>query len=496
MGALGGVALGAAWLVPGTALAVVLGWAACACLIWLCIQGPSPYKALYLMGALSHILAFNWLVHTISKFGGFGLFLASLIFTLFVAISAIQFPLAGLIARAIQADVKHLGLAVGLSWCTLEAIIFRLFPWSFGHTQLGFLSFVQIADIGGVAVVTLLLFWIIETALRYALLNERSKHFLLPILLFAFAISYGRYQITTFRNPDGIKQKIAVVQANVSIDDKHDAALILTNVSRYSELSKKISGPDTLIIWPESVITDFIPSLVGSVGNDERLPFFDSNNPLLIGALTVDPENRIYNSALAILNSGTVLDPYNKQILMPFGEFMPLASTFPYLLKLNPNVANFTPGSQVKVFEYPMLRADGSIYTLYASPLICYEDIIPNLSRESVKGGANILVNLTNDGWFGDSAASSQHNLIASFRAIENRRFLVRSTNTGLTAIVSPTGETVGELPTFSEGTLLADLTLISYMSLYSAFIGEWASWLIAAFTLTLVVYNRVFRSS
>ena len=141
-----------------------------------------------------------------------------------------------------------------------------------------------------------------------------------------------------------------------------------------------------------------------------------------------------------------------------------------------------------------MVRADNSFYSIKVSPLICYEDVIANPSRESTKLNAELLVNITNDGWFGDTVAPYQHNLIASFRAIENRRFLIRSTNTGLTAIINPVGQTVHKLAPFSEGTLLAKVHLMSYMTLYTLYIGDGFAWLIVVLTLTFTVYHFAFR--
>ena len=438
-------------------------------------------------GALSHVIAFWWLNGTISLFGGFGAVPTGLIFCLFVGVSSLQFGLFGYLARRLDKDLKKYCLTIPVVWCALEFFIFRLFPWCLGHTQLWFLPLVQIADIGGVLCISFLMCWIAEAAVRYFIHNQRSIAFLFPIVFLIFTLSYGRYQIKSFSHPEGESQKIAVIQANVSIEDKHSQAMIVANTERYKNMSKVIPGAETLIIWPESVITELLPDAVGSVGNDQRLPFFPSNNPLLIGALTTDGVSELYNSAIAILNSGTVLDPYHKQILMPFGEFMPMTNIFPFLADLNPGVANFTPGLSEKVFEYPMIRGDNTFYSARVSPLICYEDVVPEIARRSTEQGAELLVNLTNDGWFGNTKAPYQHNLIASFRAIENRRFLVRSTNTGLTAIISPTGKMVDSITPFTERSLLAEVTLMRYITIYTGFVKDWFGWLLVLIIATLL---------
>ena len=483
-----GALLGLAWCFPGTIFCAVAGFLSAFLLVWAALSPLISLRWIYIGGAISHVIAFSWLTQTIKKFGGFGIVPTLLIFSLFVGVSALQFFAFGFLVKILDKDLKKYCLTTPILWAVLEFLVFRLFPWGYGHTQLGFLPIVQIADIGGVLAVSFLVFWVAEACIRFFILRERSLAFWFPIVFLLFSFSYGKYQIAHFSEPEGDIQKIAVVQANVSIDDKHAQAMIVANVERYKDLSVKVPGPDTLLIWPESVITEFIPDNVGSVGNDPRIPFFPSNNPLLIGALTYNQDREIFNAALGILNSGTILDPYHKQILMPFGEFMPMSSTFPWLASLNPGIANFTPGTSEKVFEYPMIRNDDSFYTARVSPLICYEDVVSGPSRRSVEQGAELLVNITNDGWFGDTVAPYQHNLIASFRAIENRRFLVRSTNTGFTTIIAPTGKLVHSLKPFTEGTLLAEITLIRYITLYTAFVHDWFGWSLVLLVATLLL--------
>jgi apolipoprotein N-acyltransferase len=490
---LSGALLGLAWIFPQELLGSIFGALSAIALVFsfLCLGFESRKQKYYLIffgGAISHVIAFSWLFHTISNFGGFGWLPAGLIFILFVTISALQFPLAAWICEKLEKDLSPYGISATVAWATTEFAIFRLFPWEYGHTLSGVLPLIQIADIGGSILVTVLLFWLAECAVRYFYLKQQNPLFFGSLVFLVFAVSYGRFRINQFENWDGINQKIAVIQANISVEQKHNQAMLVANVDQYKKLSQNIPGPDTLIIWPESVINDFIPNDVASVGNDARLPFFSSNNPLLIGALSYNQNRQIFNSTFAILNSGTVLEPYHKQVLMPFGEFMPLSSVFPWLTKLNPMVANFTAGTKEKVFEYPMVRNDGSFYTARVSPLICYEDVIPTPARKSTKLGAQLLVNITNDGWFGISMAPIQHNQIASLRAVENRRYLIRSTNTGLTALVSPTGATVQTLPVFSEGVLSAQVPLIDYMTLYTVFTGNFLGWTLLLITVTIVV--------
>jgi apolipoprotein N-acyltransferase len=142
-----------------------------------------------------------------------------------------------------------------------------------------------------------------------------------------------------------------------------------------------------------------------------------------------------------------------------------------------------------------MRRRDGKEYNLKVAPLICYEDIVPWLARKATRQGAVLLVNLTYDTWFGQTAAPFQHHLIAAFRAIENRRFLVRATNSGYSAVVDPLGKTIARIPAFSEGTVTASVSLLDYPSTYTRYVGERPWWVLACGTLGLIVVGRWKRS-
>lgn len=178
-------------------------------------------------------------------------------------------------------------------------------------------------------------------------------------------------------------------------------------------------------------------------------------------------------------------------ILMPFGEYTPLASVLPFLRDINATAGQFTAGDAPKVLSFPL--STGAEVKI--APLICYEDIIPSLAREAVGKGAEVLINQTNDAWFGDTVAPYQHHLIASFRAIETRRYLLRSTNTGLTAVVDPIGRTLASLAPYSEGVLPMDITLSSYRSVFARYPIELA-WVLLAALGTLFVVKRALKRS
>jgi apolipoprotein N-acyltransferase len=218
------------------------------------------------------------------------------------------------------------------------------------------------------------------------------------------------------------------------------------------------------------------------------LPWVGDGSAYLVGAYSFLPNEEKFNTAFAVYPDGEVPLPYFKQVLIPFGEYIPMASYFPWLNKLNAKAGVFGAGTETKVFDYPMRRADGSAYTLKVSPLICYEDTVPALSRDATQKGAELLVNISSDAWFGRSLAPHQHHVIAAFRAIENRRYLIRATTTGLSAVVDPLGRTIARIPPFSEGTATARVSLLNDRGAYTNRVGDRPWWALLAVSAGLSV--------
>jgi apolipoprotein N-acyltransferase len=248
-------------------------------------------------------------------------------------------------------------------------------------------------------------------------------------------------------------------------------------------LTTRAAKPGALIVWPEGSIPAYLPANLGSARRDQSLPWLGDGSALLIGAYSFTDLHHRYNSAFAVYPDGTVPTPYSKQILIPFGEYMPGASVFPWLNNANENAGIFTAGTEVKVFSYPMQGKDGREYLAKAAPLICYEDTLPTLARLATRKGAQLLVNLTFDTWFGRTHAPYQHHLIAAFRAIENRRYLIRCTNSGYSAVVDPIGRTISSIPEFTAGTVSTKVRLIDETTVYTAYLGETPWWLLLVVT-------------
>lgn len=477
---------GLAWWVPGTPLSAVLGWVSALLLVALVRRYPL-YRAAYLMGLVLYTIGFYWLFTTIKDFGGFPTVPAAAVFGLFVVVSSLQLVAFLFLFKNLPAFLDRFALRTAVAWTVGEFVVFKIFPWAWGHTQLSATWLAQGADLAGVPLVSFLVFWGAEGAYRFIFERARGVALASPFLALALVCGYGALQTAKFSALEAPTQPIALIQANLTIREKGNLKFFETNLKRYVELTERVVRPGLLVIWPESIFIDFISATIGSVKSDPRIPFWDNGASLLIGALTFTSRTEYHNSALAIFPDGTIPPPYHKQILMPFGEYTPFASVFPWIKELNATAGDFTAGKDVAVFRFPKSDADG---TIGVAPLICYEDVVPGLSRAATRGGANILVNMTNDAWFGDTAAPHQHHLIAAWRAIENRRFLIRSTNSGLTAIVNPLGETVATLPTFSEGILESAVVPLEELSPYTAWVGDLPWWGLTVLTLLGVARN------
>jgi len=464
-----GICIGAAFHAGESLVAAALGWAGAFGLLLTLRSAPQRYLPLYLTGLVTNAIGFHWLTITIHTFGGFPDLATGVVFALYVSLSALQFVLFPFMVRALPAKLEWMGLRIPFAWVISEWGSVRIFPWHLGHTQIA-TPVAQIADLAGVPLISLLMLWVADLLLSH---RVQKRRWLAAAALLSAGLLYGAVRIHQFRALPEPTQPVALLQANISTAQKGNITYFEQNVARYLRLTESVRDPHTLIVWPETVIQEWISVAVGDVTHDVRLAPL-AGRMMLIGSLSYTSVTELHNSALAIFPDGRVPPPYHKQILMPFGEYVPFGDVFPWLRALVVTTGDFTPGDRMSVYPFP--RADGGV--LPTAPLICYEDIVPRLARDAVRQGAELLVNITNDAWFGDTAAPHQHHLLALFRAIENRRWLLRTTNSGLTAVVNPLGETTHALPTFSEGMILAKVLPMSYTSIYTSHVGEWP-WLL-----------------
>ncbi len=450
-----------AWHLPGSTWCVLLGWCSCLALVLATRHRNASYATLLVAGFLQHLLGFYWIAGTAHEFGGFSTPLSVMVLVLFALSGSLQHIIFFFFFRRLPLFLDNVSARCAFAWVASEFLCPRIFPWHVGHTQIGFHWFAQVSDLSGVMLLSFTMVWVSEALISLALKGKSSGAFRAAIpacVLFCVVLTYGKWRWDTVNPLEGTPLDITAVQANISTEKKGDIRYFAENRDQYVAITEALTVRPELLIWPETVVQDFIFEKIGSVGHASKVPYFAERH-LLTGALTFRSQKELFNSALSVFADGKVPVPYHKQILMPFGEYMPLASVFPWIQDLNPVAGGLTAGAEMVVTEYPALPPTTPRPFRVAS-LICYEDIVPSLAREAVSRGAELLVNLTNDAWFGDTVASRQHHMIAAFRAIETRRYLIRSTNSGFTAIVDPRGVTTASLAPFAEGSLRTQVHL------------------------------------
>lgn len=459
-----------AFLIKAPVLQAALALFSVLALVRLVKTSRRPVASLYLSFLLIHLIAFYWLPDTLKIFGGFPFALALVLHLLFALTAAVQYALAGyLYTRFFAGRVGMFAVCYGL----IDLLFPRLFPWTLANPLLGFPQLASIAELCGVTVLSTLLIFLAELAPKRGLV--------------AFVALLGLGTWLDLRLPNGESVKVALIQGNIGLEAKRARDELSDNLAVYNRLSKEgVAKGAELVIWPESVMTEWTPTVV------RRLPESpyevleeELSVPLIYGALTFErnlsaPKGYAsYNGAVMRGGSGEVLGTYAKIVLMPFGEFLPFETTFPWLRDISPATGNFQRGESYQPLISGKIR--GSV-------LICYEDLVPELSQQGVKRGGNLLVNVTNDAWYGDTHALWQHQWLAQWRAVEFRRTLLRATNTGLTSVTLPSGKMTAHLPTFSEGVLVEEVPLLEVQTVYS-YLGD--SFFIGVFAL-LALFVRL----
>ncbi len=372
----------------------------------------------------------------------------------------------------------------------LRSILFTGFPWLLlGHTQIPFIALAQIADLVGVPGVTFLVALVASTSAH--VMRERTSASLGPLALatslVALSVGYGFYRLRTIALTPG--PVLTAVQANISQDVKHGANTQERIWSAHRQLSDRAveKRPETdLLVWSETMFPWPLDENSPRYAHTRELLANQARRwkvSLLVGLLWVekgDPDPRSFshrerNSAVLFSPSGELVGRCDKVHLVPMGEYIPFRSLIPwrerfeaYVERIGGFLPNLTAGEDLTVLPLATDRGDFRFGTL-----ICYDAIFPELAREIARRGANFIVNLSNEGWYLDSAELEQFLAISAFRAIENRLAVFRATNTGISAAIDPLGRLASVLTVDGRrrqvaGTLTADLAVTSQRTLYT----------------------------
>lgn len=437
------------------------------------LENETPMAALRLgfAAGLAHSLTLiYWVIIVMGHYGHLSLPVSVgilILFSLYLAIYPALFAWGySLIGRSFLGSLKTAGLWVALEY--VRANILTGFPWCLlGHSQYANLEAIQIADLVGAYGTSFVI--VLSSTLIYGLLLEQNldrwkREAPLVLLTLALALGYGFYRMSDSRPPQGTL-KIAIAQGNIDQSIKWNPAYQEKTIQIYRTLTlqSRPFGPD-LVVWPETAVPLFFQDgepLARTVLHTAR----ESGAHLIFGSPAYRRERgavSFFNRAYLASPSADILGSYDKVHLVPFGEYVPMKRFLPFIQQLVVAAGDFLPGNKVEPLKFPKVAA---------GVLICFESIFPELARAMTENGATLLVNLTNDAWYGMSSAPFQHFSMAVFRAVENRRPVVRAANTGISAFILPNGKIVAQSGLFTEALLAKEIDLPdSGLTLYTRY--------------------------
>ena len=466
-----------------------LEWIFLVPVLW-AISDKSPGRAFFIgwvAGMIGHAGGFYWIIYMFQEFAGMPLLPAFLGLILLAAANGIIFAVWAWGTRMI---VRETGWSViwvsPVLWTALEKFWPEIFPNYLGASLYKLTYLTQIADVTGVLGLTFLVVYV--NSLIYSLLQRRldKKPFeWRPAAVFtcviALVLVYGAVRLHQVDQSAAAAGKLTVgmVQVNLGMGEKHsDRDRFLRE---HREMSRQLlfDSKIDLLVWPENILSANVTDRTGRIPPDA---LGNPGVPVLFGAIVragTSDESPYYNSALLVASTGQFLGTYDKMVLVPFGEYIPFGDLFPVFYTWSPYSSRFEYGKNIE----PLMLGGHPV-----SVNICYEDIFPSQIRLLMKGGQGgripeVMFNLTDDSWYGNTVEPTEHLALASFRAIEHRRALVRSTTTGISAIVDPAGRFVHRTGQWTRETIVGRIPLMQGRTVY-ALVGDWAGWLCAAVSL------------
>jgi len=463
----------------------------------------------FLTGLFAYLGLLYWIVTTITA-AGESLILGVLCLLLLSACLALYFGLFSLAfvflsnlspppAKTWRAGITY-HLSPAFTWVSLEYLrshLFTGFPWALlGYSQWNFLPIIQISELTGVYGVSFLVALVnitIFQVLTIKNLKLKIKNLILTTIIFSVCLAYGLFRLSTYLPAEASAKagqpinlstpfKVVLLQGNIDQYKKWSKEYEEEIMNTYENLIHQTISPfhhftnppihqstisPSLIIWPESAIPGYLlyePHLYQWVRN----LIHQTACYHLIGSVHLR-ENKLYNSVFLFSPQGRLLAEYDKIHLVPFGEAIPLKGSLSRYIKVLNELGDFSSSNKFTVFTIH-LSTYPPIHSVTFATNICFEAIFPHLVCKFVKNGAEIIVNLTNDAWFLKTSAPYQHFTMNVFRAIENRKYVVRCANTGISAFIDPYGRIIKQTPIFTALTLSEEIYGLKKKTFYTRF--------------------------
>lgn len=478
-----------------------LAWVALIPLLYT-VEGKGVYRSFslgWLCGFVFHIGLIYWIVVVTTTYGKLSYPLGILVMLLLVSYLSLYFGLALATAKFIEVKTAFkLPTTLPFIWVTMEylrSFLFSGFPWeNLGYSQYHSLLLIQCADITGVYGISFLIVYVNTTL--FLLLQSIPykkipfKEIILALIIVTAIALYGRWRLIEINQitKASATMNVGLIQGNIDQGIKWNRAFREQAITTHQQLSIKALQQQTrLIIWPESSTPFYFQSEL-----DYQHRIFeiisDSDTYLLLGSPAYelrDSRWRNFNSAFLLSPSKKIIGRYDKIHLVPYGEYVPLKKFFPFIHKMVEGIGRFYPGQKISLLSLPECSF---------GVLICYEVIFPDLTRRFVKKGAQFLVNITNDAWFGKTSAPYQHLSMATFRAIENRRFIARAANTGISAFIDATGKIKSSSPLFTEALITGKIGILTISTFYTNYGDVFAllSTLLSAVLFLVAIVRKI----
>ncbi|UCD84672.1 MAG: apolipoprotein N-acyltransferase [Deltaproteobacteria bacterium] len=480
--------------------------------LFFAIKDSRPTRAFWL-GYLSGVIGFTgilyWITHAITHYGklpaavGFLAWpLAVIALSSLVAILALFTGTFTLLTRWLHLRLRlPFVLTAPFLWVTLEYVrsfFLSGFPWaSLGYSQYLNLPLIQIAELTGVYGISFEIILVNAALCQFIngfLSLPRKLHLIESIVAggcLLLTVSFGSWRLQELNTilPIFPRLRVGLTQGNIEQDQKWNEHSREETINIYESLTRDAAktGVD-LVIWPETAAPFYFqaneryrPRILNTATENKTYLLFGSP-----GYRYKDRKMRYFNSAFLVSPGGKVLGQYDKIHLVPFGEYVPIPLKWflPIIKRWVEGIGGFSAGKEETILAIPKARF---------GVLICYEIIFPALARKFVKKGANFLVTITNDAWFGRTSAPYQHLSMVTLRAVENRTGIARAANTGITALIEPTGKISSATKIFTRDWLTGEVKVRVKQTFYTRFgdIFAWLCTLVSTVFIVMALFKR-----
>ena len=440
----------------------------------------------WLAGTTMNVAGFFWLQQMLRTFSGFAAPLCLLFVLVVCAYQGGRIALLGWLYGRATARGWPGPPVFAAAFVASELLYPLLFPWYYAATVHQIPALTQLAELAGpIGVGLVLVSANLALAELLAARAEKRKSNVAPLAVgtvaVVFTCCYGVLRVSAV---DAMVQAapaatVGIVQANMGLMEKRSS--FEEGLQRHLEASSALlqGGHVDFVVWSET-------SAMHPVRDDAYRQELGAavarriGAPAVFGAVVVrrveDERGYVlHNAAVSSDEGGNILGRYDKQYLLAFGEFLPFGEAFPALYRWSPNSGHFTPGTSLDPL---ILRVHGESHPV--SVLICYEDVLPGFTNDAVRhADPELMVNMTNDAWFGDTIEPWEHLALAQFRAVEHRRYLVRGTNSGVSAIVDPVGRVTAQSGTFRQETVAGPIHWMRVHTVYES-LGDWPWWIVS----------------